>query len=68
MAGLSCPVRERLSYLDGQLRIRGFKEDIDQLAGRNSKPDSVAVGMDNFHVISRDYVNRSHRRHRHRKR
>lgn len=43
-------------YLDGEMRIRGFKERIDQLAGRNSKPDSVAMAKDNFHVISRDYV------------
>lgn len=41
-------------YLDGEMRIRGFQERIRQLAAFNGDPDSVSMGADNFHVISRD--------------
>lgn len=41
-------------YLDGEMRIRGFRERIDQLAAYNSDEDSTLQGADNFHVISRD--------------
>lgn len=41
-------------YLDGEMRIRGFQERIRQLSAFNGDPDSVSMGADNFHVISRD--------------
>lgn len=43
-------------YLDGEMRIRGFQERIDQLHAFNSDSDSGKLGADNFHVISRDLV------------
>lgn len=43
-------------YLDGEMRIRGFQERINQLHAFNASPESAALGADNFHVISRDLV------------